>query len=782
MSGKFWGSDSEEEEEEDFFSESEEEDDDENLSNKASRWVQGAAYGSDEEDEKREVRAKHERLNDQLVERVESIRAKIEANDWNSIAKEFEDLNKIHSKWLPAWGRSTKEPAPLYIALLVELKDFHVKCYSDNKYKKKLSATNKKSLNGMQQKIKRNNAPYANAIKEFRQRKSKVEAGELDESELIEEVQKEQPKTDADDQGKEEEKEIEWTVEVVDEHLTEIIASRGRKGCDRKSQIKKLEELLPNAQNNFQSVQILLHIIGMQFDTTSMTSHMGTKVWKQCIEYIKQTMKIIEEDRAVLKAKNSVESQTPTIDVQNSIFHFLERLEKEFFKSLQDNDIQKVSSYIARMRDVTLLLSLTEEISKLYESFGDTTAVIKAALIQMKYRHQTIQLNENQGDSNELADSICLGMATGTEEEIENLAKLCFKLGDERQKTHAMLYFITFLATHDKYAKARNLMLMSHIQDSVTSADVETQILFNRTMALLGLSAFRAGRINDCHNFLVDLYSSMKYKELLAQGTTRHSDKGAEQEMIESRRQMPYHMHINTEILETVYFICAILLEVPNSAANAFDSKRKPISKILKKYLEGNKRQTFAGPPEAPRDYFVAAAKALIRGDWEKCCNLLFSLSVWQYITDSERLQNMVKEKIKEEGVRTFLFTVSTNYDSFSAERLSSMFELDKSTIHSIVSKMIIRGEIEASWDNESGCIVMHKIEPSKLQNLSLQFADKIGNLSENNEKLIELFNFHNKNDSRSDNQGNRKTHRNNQQRSRYNREVVSRRAAHKQN
>merc|ERR1711976_219759 len=121
-------------------------------------------------------------------------------------------------------------------------------------------------------------------------------------------------------------------------------------------------------------------------------------------------------------------------------------------------------------------------------------------------------------------------------------------------------------------------MLMSHIQETISNADVESQIMFNRAMAFLGLAAFRQGEIADAHNCLVDLYSNMKYKELLAQGVTRH-EKDAEQEKIESRRQMPYHMHINTEILET------------------------------------NSRQIFAGPPEQPRDFFVAAAKALSRGD-----------------------------------------------------------------------------------------------------------------------------------------------------------------------
>ena len=54
-------------------------------------------------------------------------------------------------------------------------------------------------------------------------------------------------------------------------------------------------------------------------------------------------MKIIDAAPSVVKEKNSVDSQTPTIDVQNSIFHFVERLEQEYFKSLQDNDFQKVA-------------------------------------------------------------------------------------------------------------------------------------------------------------------------------------------------------------------------------------------------------------------------------------------------------------------------------------------------------------------------------------------------------------------------------------------------------
>jgi len=757
---KFWGGDSseEEEEEEDFFSESEEEGDDEDKgdpSSRAGRWVQGAAYGSDDEEEKREVRAKHERVNDSMQKSIETLRTAMSENNWNTISKEFDDLSKIHQKWLVAWNRSEKQPAPQYVALLADLEDFHTKCYADNKYKKNLSNTNKKSLNGMQQKMRRNNTPYKKSMDHHRERKKLVEAGELEEDQLIEEVTKEETQTtDAEDSAEPQEEEIEWTPALVDEELTKILASRGRKGYDRQMQMSNLKNLLENAQNDFQRGQILLQIIGALFDTATIASHLSTKVWNDCIAYLEKLLQLIRESPDVVKSKNSIDSQTLTIDIRSNIYHHIERLEQEFFKSLQDIDSQKVTSYIKRMRDVTKLLEITDKVAAVYAQWNDNNVRVISTLIKMKYQHQSIRLNERGDAQIELADAICEGMVTCSLAEIEEMAKVVFKHGNERQKTHAMIYYITFLANHDHYTHARNYMLMSHIQETISNADVESQIMFNRAMAFLGLAAFRQGEIADAHNCLVDLYSNMKYKELLAQGVTRH-EKDAEQEKIESRRQMPYHMHINTEILETVYFVSAILLEIPH-AAHVQDSKRKPVSKILRKYLEANSRQIFAGPPEQPRDFFVAAAKALSRGDWKKCCNLLFGLSVWEYMADSENLMKMIRQQVKEQGLRTYIFSAASNYDSLSADRLSNMFELEASLVQTMVSKMIMSGELAASWDETTTCIIMQRAPPCKLQSLSLQFADRAGMLMENNEKLIEVRSNYGSNERR-DPQWNRK-------------------------
>ena len=99
----------------------------------------------------------------------------------------------------------------------------------------------------------------------------------------------------------------------------------------------------------------------------------------------------------------------------------------------------------------------------------------------------------------------------------------------------------------------------------------------------------------------------------------------------------------------------------------------------------------------------------------------------------------MLARKIQEESLRTYLFTYSKVYDSISTTKLAETFELEKSTVHAIVSKMIINEELMASLDEPTECMVMHRTEPTRLQSLSLQLSDKIAQLVDNNERLLEF-------------------------------------------
>lgn len=83
----------------------------------------------------------------------------------------------------------------------------------------------------------------------------------------------------------------------------------------------------------------------------------------------------------------------------------------------------------------------------------------------------------------------------------------------------------------------------------------------------MGLCAFRLGLVHKAHDCLAGICSG-RVRELLAQGQARWPEKDPEQEKVERRRQMPYHMHINPDLLDCVHltsgYFFVSLLDRPN--------------------------------------------------------------------------------------------------------------------------------------------------------------------------------------------------------------------------
>lgn len=185
---------------------------------------------------------------------------------------------------------------------------------------------------------------------------------------------------------------------------------------------------------------------------------------------------------------------------------------------------------------------------------------------------------------------------------IEELCHFIFKYGDDRSKARALLCSVHHKALHDDYYGARDTFLISHIQESVDKMDIKTQILYNRALVTLGLCAFRLGLVNKAYDCLSGI-CSYRLKELLAQGQGKQSyqDKDREQEKIEKRRQLPYHMHINPDLLECCHLISAMLLELPNIArAGGYISPQQySISRQFRKYFQEYSKQLFTGKTES---------------------------------------------------------------------------------------------------------------------------------------------------------------------------------------
>ena len=485
------------------------------------------------------------------------------------------------------------------------------------------------------------------------------------------------------------------------------------------------------------------------------------------------------------------EEEKKTIPVVGSLALHLSRLEEEYTKSLQKIS-HHTQEYVTRLRDESKLVNLLAKIQSYFERENmvyETAQVAQLHLEHIYYRHDSIgrqvdkaaEFYETFGEVGMLhpvcvtkhapigsasidtatthpAASSGKPMLDDAKSAAENtdysalVGKLCtyiYKHGTDQAKKRSTICHVYHHALHDRFTEARDLLLMSHIQEVIYDVeDITTMIMFNRMMVQLGMCAFREGRIWEAHQCLTEICSS-RARELLAQGMSmgRYSDKTPEQEKAEKRRQVPYYQHINLDLLEGCHLISAMLLEIPNIAAASVagsDPRRtRPISRSFRKYQDIYSHQVFTGPPEQTRDHVMRASNALSKGDWKTCVDLCTGLDVWNLVPgegSSEGIKTMLASKIKLEGLRTYLFAFSKQYESLSLVQLCAMFEMSKNEVHSVVSKMIINRELMASWDQPTETIVLRKAEPSPIQMMALQFSEKAVHLVEANERLLDSF------------------------------------------
>lgn len=568
----------------------------------------------------------------------------------------------------------------------------------------------------------------------------------------------------------------EYTPEELVKKVTEIAQSRGRRGFERKTYMDKMESLIVHATklgNNPAGLRahlyILVSMVAADFDNTgSAFAAMKIELWTEALSKVNKMLPLL---RLSWQALQDAGGEEPTADpaegedprsharLQELFVFDVGKLDDELYKALQNTVDVYGSEYQEILVNSTKFLMLLKRSLKYFEETKQPqplAAISTRFLEQVHYKPDMLNARVYEAinfmvpdeeksewmwpeDSRVFINQLCKNIVNG------NLPDALTK------KRRASMCQAYHLALHDHFQAAKDLLNLAKLQEQALESDVHVQILYNRVVAQLGLSAFRLGKIQEAHGCLAAVCVHNKQRELLAQGMAykkndqEKTPEQIQQEKEERLRQLPYHMHINLgEVLETSHHICAMLLEIPNMAMQSIDpSKTKEISKVLRRLLDNHDKQPFTGPPENSKEAVVSAAKALQRGDWQSACATLEELKLWDHI-DTGNLQNgqkvklMIFEKIKIEALRTYLFTYASIYDAFHLDQLVNMFDLPAKTVHSIISKMMYREEITAFWDESSKFVLVQHVEPTQLQRWAMLLADKGAEVVNINERLVQ--------------------------------------------
>ncbi|KAJ4376430.1 Translation initiation factor 3 subunit c [Neocucurbitaria cava] len=778
-------SNDEESEQEDSEQDSDEDDSDDSDSSSgsetgAARFLKDADSESESEDEdaNKVLKSAKDKRFDELEATIRQIENAQKINDWAVISDQFDKLNRQ----VPTLIKQNDGKVPkLYIQAIADLETVVLETHEKQKVTpKKMNAVNTRGFNAVRQKVKKHNRDYQRDIDSYRENKEEF-MREVEEVEAAPKEKKKKSKIpqlgtevvdDADDDGfitmGAGGKAVKYTPEGILKHLRSIVEQRGRKNSDKLEHIRTLEKLFDVSVNDYQRIRVLLTLISTRFDLTSGTaSHMHQEQWKLADQEFSKLLQILENSKEIVVMENAEEweddEKLPNITpgeifrIPGSVVSFVERLDDELTRSLQHID-PHTAEYVERLTDEALLYAQLVRTLVYVESLKKNPSLELPQeplnrIVMRRLEHvyfkpsQVITILEGnvwKAIPESLDSEITpRAISNDTASLVQTLCTYLFQYSEGIIRARAMLCQIYFLSLHDQYYKARDMMLMSHLQETISNFDVNTQILFNRALVQVGLCAFRAGLVYEAQTSLQEICGSNRQKELLAQGLQmqRYSQISPEQERLERQRQLPFHMHINLELLECVYLTCSMLLEIPLLAqlGSSPDLRKRVISKTYRRLLEYHERQIFTGPPENTRDHVMQASKALSAGEWKKAAEFINSIKIWELIANAEKIKEMLSAQIQEEGLRTYLFTYAPFYDTLAISTLAGMFELSERKVSAVVSKMISHEELAAALDQVNSAIIFRKgVELSRLQTLALSLSDKASGLIESNEKTLE--------------------------------------------
>mmetsp|Transcript_39333 Transcript_39333/g.98972 ORF Transcript_39333/g.98972 Transcript_39333/m.98972 type:complete len:969 (-) Transcript_39333:41-2947(-) len=566
--------------------------------------------------------------------------------------------------------------------------------------------------------------------------------------------------------SKKEKEPDEYTPEQLVKKVTEIAQSRGRRNFDKKAYIDKLHQLMQHASKQGPRAQLYIYstLVSADFDNTgSVFAAMKIELWNEALEKVIKMLPLLVEsykdlkdsgyDDKAIQAMADPDNEDPTAHPrqQELFISFVEKLDDELYKALQFTVDVYGAEYQEILGNSSKFLVVLKRTLHFFEETHQVQplAITSLRLIEQLYYKPDVlnsAVYEAIQHAQPEADKATWVFPSDSCAFMSKLCRYVFAAGQTRYQWRALLCQAYHLALHDHFQEARDLLHLTNLQEKALESDVHVQILYNRVLAQMGLCAFRLGKIQEAHNDLMAVCMHNKARELLAQGLSyaKFQERTPEQERAERLRQFPYHMHINLEVLDSAHHLSAMLLEVPNLAMQAIDpTNKRIISRVLRRALDQYDKQVFTGPPENAKEAVVSAAKALQKGDWQSACSAIEDLKLWEHIDvghpeNGAKVRDMIKEKVKTEGLRTYLFAYASIYDAFHLDQLVSMFDLPSKIVHSIVSKMMIKEEITAFWDESSKYLLMQHVEPTPLQRLALTLADRGAQAVENNERLVD--------------------------------------------
>ena len=406
---------------------------------------------------------------------------------------------------------------------------------------------------------------------------------------------------------------------------------------------------------------------------------------------------------------NMKELEKINFSFQNDLSVRMEKLEHELYKSLQFNTNNN-NEYSNCVLNEIKFLKLCKKVELFFTKSNNLFGISKIYLLVIMhtyYKSQTPVKNliKKHNLSFEEDDYIQKIVLNNDKDYFKNLCNQIYKTLDEENKVKVMLYQIYFLCVRNDYESATKLFNSSNIYELISLFKNEAlKVLFNRTLAQLGLCAFKNLDLEEVLKYLTPLCSKgpTKLKDYLSQSYTKDSEKNALFDRGDKMRAIPSLMRINTNDIDTIFYLSSMIYDVPKILSEKIYGKENGEnnsnnSHAFERLFFNFQKQQFNGPSNIDKDKILAMTTLLMKGDWKKCTQEIKNLNL---IKKYNILQDKLFELIKRTALKCFILFYMNEYESFESGKLSKRFEIKEYEVKNIINDMILTGKLKAKWND----------------------------------------------------------------------------------
>ena len=220
----------------------------------------------------------------------------------------------------------------------------------------------------------------------------------------------------------------------------------------------------------------------------------------------------------------------------------------------------------------------------------------------------------------------------------------------------------------------------------------------------MGLCAFKNLDLEEVLKYLTPLCTKgpTKLKEYLSQAYNKDSEKNALFDRGDKMRTIPSIMRINTNDLDTIFYLSSMICDVPKILLEKIFGKENCDinynSHAFERIFYNFQRQQFNGPSNIDKDKILTTTTYLMKGDWKKCIQEIKNLNL---IKKYNILQDKLFELIKKTAFKCFIIFYMDEYDSFESGKLSKRFEIKEYEVKNIINDIILSGKLKAKWNGD---------------------------------------------------------------------------------